>query len=401
MELTFRHDRADLLGPTARGVVPHLRAPIIQGTTATFEGVVARVHRIGDPLVYDGGKRLEYRDADGLRELARQLVGMSVVVKHPTKGTGRLREDKGKLVVGTVTSVRLDGDYAIAEIKIMHHDGIAAIRAGMDQLSAGYASGTDDAGFQRIFDADHMALVAAARCGPTCSLRVDMHDACQCGCAMQDSNRNPATTPKVTQMDPTQAEALRSLEAQRAEFETRANAAETSVSNEKLRADTAEGKIAVLEQEISDLKVKIAAGATAVETEAITREKIRADAAEAKVIAFDKTYETRLRQRAALERKASVVLGDDFRMDSLDDREIMATVVKKLDAGADVGSGVPDGVIVGRFLASTERHAASSRALARVAEISAPTQRADKAEEKKTQRAQSWRQPLPNAAKTK
>jgi len=200
-------------------------------------------------------------------------------------------------------------------------------------------------------------------------------------------------------MDPTQAEALRSLEAQRAEHEARANAAETQVSTEKLRADTAEGRIAVLEQEISDLKVKIAAGATAVETEAVTREKIRADAAEAKIAEFDKTYETRLRQRVALERRASIVMGEDFRMDSMSDREIMATVVKKLDASADIGSLVSDGVIVGRFLASTERHAASARALARVAEVSAPTQRADAAEERKAKRQQAWREPLPNALK--
>lgn len=385
LDSLFRTDRADLQGPVAS-----LRAPVISGVTATFEGVVARVHKIGDPLVYDGGKRLEYRDVDGLRELARQLVGRSVVVKHPTKGTGRLRESPEKTVVGTVTGVRMDGDLAIASIKITHNDGLAAIRAGMTQLSAGYGAGTDPAGFQRVFDTDHLALVAAARCGPTCSIRADMHDACQCGCSMQDSN--PV-------MDPTQTEALRSLEAQRAEAEARANSAETQVNSEKLRADTAEGKIAVLEQEISDLKVKIAAGATAVETEAVVREKMRADQAEAKVIAFDKTYETRLRQRSALERKAAVVLGDDFRMDSLDDREIMATVVKKLDAGADVTAAVPDGVIVGRFLASTERHAASSRALARVAEISAPTQRADAAEERKAKRTQAWREPLPNAAK--
>lgn len=382
--MKFRHDKAEL------------KAPIVKGGTVTYQGVVARTHAPGDGLVYDGGKRIEYRDLSGLKEIARQLVGKSVVVSHPSKGSGRLREDSSKVIVGVISAAEVVGNEAVATIKITHSDGLSAVKTGIQELSVGYGATTDATGYQRQFEVDHLAIVEYARCGNACKLRAD---ACQCSNHMQDSFRNQDYQGNPHTMDPTQVEALRSLESQRAEAEARAVAAETAVTAETLRADMAEGKCSVQEAEISDLKLKIAAGSTAVESEAIVREKLRADAAEALVANFDNTYETRVRARVALERKAAVVLGDDFRCDSFDDRQIMSTVVKKLDASAEIGSNVSDGVIHGQFLALTARHASSARSLARVAEAAATQPHADAKEAANKKRLENWRKPLPNGTK--
>lgn len=195
-------------------------------------------------------------------------------------------------------------------------------------------------------------------------------------------------------MDP--AEALRSLESQRAELETRAQQAETAVAAEKLRADTSDGKIVELEKRIQELEATIAAGSNAVESEAIAREATRADAAEKKVAEFDKRFEVRCRERAALVSKAQVII-PDVRLDDLSDRDIMSTVVKHLDAAADISESVAEGVIRGRFLAMTERHAKTAQSMARVASITGQT-RADTAPNQASKK-KPWQQPLPNARK--
>src|SRR5262245_48393729 len=164
-------------------------------------------------------------------------------------------------------------------------------------------------------------------------------------------------------MDPDkQAETLRSVSAQLAETEQRAKTAETDRDAQKMRADTAEGKLLESEKQVSELKTQIASQQASIETEAIKREKTRADKAEETIAAFDKTFDQRVRDRVKLERGAEVVMGPEFRMDGLTDREIQATVIKRLDAEADVSASVPDGVILGRFLAATQRHAAGARA---------------------------------------
>lgn len=392
----LRHDRV-LLAP-----------PIRRVDGVIYEGVAARIHTAADPLRY--GKRLELRDRSELRRIVRDVPGTKIIVLHPDPN--KLDRDGNKLlgrhsdepVVGEVLDARLDGEFAIVKFKVSDPRGIDAIeRRGWRELSLGYGARLDAGGFQRGTNIDHMAIVPTARCGDACTIRTDCSGAqSACSCQAASDMQNPYTQEPIAMKNKptdqvTNADALRSLEAQRADAETRLATAEATAAAEKLRADTADGKIIELEAQISELNVKIAAGATAVESEAILAEKHRADQAEAQIAEFDKTYENRVRERVELVRKAEVILGHEFRTDSLSDREIMASVVKRLDSGADVTNGVPDGVIRGRFLAATERHASGARAIARVAEVTSNTTRIDAAAEARKERRESWKKPLPNS----
>lgn len=199
-------------------------------------------------------------------------------------------------------------------------------------------------------------------------------------------------------MDPEkQAEALRSVSAQLAEVEAKTKALETERDAQKLRADTAEGRLQDSQKQISDLQTQVAAQAAAVETEAIKREKTRADAAEEKIRNFDAAFEARVAERVALETTAGVIMGPDFKCKGLDDRQIMATVVKRLDADADVSQGVEIGILRGRFLAATDRHAAGARALGRVAAITASAAAEGKRIDRRDAKRNAWKKPLPNS----
>lgn len=393
--MDIRHDRAKLRPPT--------RKP---GTdTVVYEGVIARAHGMGDGLRYSD--HIEYRDISEVRKIAETAPGTRVIVNHPERNpliptSGRL-DPRTKQVVGKITSARLDGDQVVATIEVTHPSGVKAIESGLEELSLGYGvTRLDPQGYQRGIVLDHLALVQRGRCGDQCTIRTDCDDNPTCTCRAENSVSktnagNTMATKNTAAADHT--DALRSLEAQRHDAETRATTAEGHATAETLRADTAEGRVMVLEQQIKDLQTQLAAGSTAVESEAISRESQRADAAEALVKSFDSTLNARVQARVALERKAAIVMGEDFRMDNLDDRQIMSVVVQRLDSAADVSNGVPEGIITGRFLALTERHDASARAIARVAEVGATSTRTDAAAEAKAKRRNAWKQPLPNAAK--
>ncbi len=194
-------------------------------------------------------------------------------------------------------------------------------------------------------------------------------------------------------------EALKALEAQRADAEARASTLSAERDTHKLRADTAEGQLIEVRKALEDANAQLAGTQKAIETEAITREAQRADAAEAKVAQFDATFDARVKARVSLERKAAIVMGSDFNMDSLSDREVMASVIRKYDSSAALGAEVADGVIQGRFLSLTERHAATARQIAQVAAVQSDAGKALSKEDAKRARRDAWMQPLPNALK--
>ena len=202
-------------------------------------------------------------------------------------------------------------------------------------------------------------------------------------------------------MDPEKLqETIRALGAQLTDAKERFDAANTKLTTETARADVAVGKLLTIEARVVELQTQIASGSMAIETDAVKREKDRADALESRVARFDSSVTALVRSRAKLERQAIVVMGDDFRTDDLSDREIRATVIKRMDSNADVSTSVPDGIIEGRFMALVEGHARNASAQARVAEVlgeqrgNAP--RADAKAEMKQRARDQWKAPLPN-----
>lgn len=370
-----------------------LAPPIQRVDGIEFEGVVARVHRIGDPLLYpEFGNRAEYRDLAELKNIVSQLPGKPVVsYEHPA--TKKVTAHTP--VVGRVISARVDGDLAIARFRVETNEARALVALGSTQLSLGYDTHLDSQNYQRQTEVDHLAMVPLARCGATCSVRVDGASG---SCTCQSAARMTQTGSPMADQNPNQEEALRSLESQRAAAEARAVAAETLATEQRGRADQAAGTINVLQEQVAQLRAQIAAGAAAAESEAIQRESARADAAEAQIRTFDSTFEKRVQERVALLNRAAVVMGPEFRADALSDRDVMATVVKHLNASADISPATSTDTIRGEFNARCEQHAATARSMARIAETTAQTARVDARAANEDKRRNQWKQPLPSTA---
>lgn len=202
-------------------------------------------------------------------------------------------------------------------------------------------------------------------------------------------------------MDPD--EQIRSLMAQLAAAEAKLAPVEDAAKKQQARADALDAKIVTLSQENSDLRSQIAAAATAVETDAIKREKRRADAAEDKIRRFDDGFKAAVAARVALERKAGIVMGPEFRLDDLAERDICATVVKRLDAQADTSAAVTDAFLAGRMESLIELHARNARSQQRVGDLInvEHEKRADSLDEKRRELRDQWKQPLPNDSRAR
>lgn len=152
-----------------------LAAPV---TGTIYEGTVARVHPDGDPLRY-GPDHVEYRDAAGLQEICNDLqTPRPFTLLHPDSLiSAGARAD----IIGQVIGARLDGDFVIARILVTDPRGVAAIDAGMHELSLGYLAALDDNRRQRNIRVDHLALVPKGRC-LTCALRADCQSEAACPC---------------------------------------------------------------------------------------------------------------------------------------------------------------------------------------------------------------------------
>lgn len=197
-------------------------------------------------------------------------------------------------------------------------------------------------------------------------------------------------------MDP--EEQIRLLKTQLADAEKLARERKDSLDTATADADKAKAAIDPLKSRIEELEATIAAGATAVETDAISKERVRADEAEAAVRRFDEKFVDGVRKRTALMFKAAVVMGQDFRMDDMSERAIHTAVVKRLDSSADT-KPMSDAFLAGKFDTLVELHHKTARSLSRVSTAIVEergAQRADDAEAKKKAFRDQWKQPLPN-----
>lgn len=386
--------------------------------------VEARIARSG---VYtyrnsDGTTRREYRpDVEVFREDSRaSFRGVPVTNDHPP--TMINAKNARQFMVGAVLDVpRQDGKWMVATLAVHDAAVIAAMESGKVQCSNGYECELLDTpgvtpdgerydAIQQAIVGNHLAIVDDARAGAGAHVRMDDaafmvgtdHATCAPARDMQSSCLQPNTSKVHAMPDPkneskieAEQSALRSLEAQRADAEQRAKTAEAQAAEQKLRADTAEGKLIEVQKQLDESLAKNTEASKAFETEVLAKETARADAAEGEIKRFDSKFADAVKARVALERRAAVVLGHEFRMDDLSDRQIMAEVVRKLDSTADVSDKVEDGIIRGRFLAITERHAATARDLGKVAAITAAQPRKDSKAERLQKERDAWMQPLP------
>lgn len=195
----------------------------------------------------------------------------------------------------------------------------------------------------------------------------------------------------------TNTDALKALEAQRINLDADVRRLTEENASLKLRADTAEGKLAEVEKNTNVLRAELQAAKMASETAAVQRERTRADAAEASLETLRKTRAQEVRDRVKLERACAPSLGDGFRMDTLSDRDLMCATLKRLDAHADVSTAVPDGVIIGRFQAAVERRDENARSLATVSTVMDTTKHEDARAKADRESRNAWKAELPNA----
>lgn len=128
-----------------------------------------------------------------------------------------------------------------------------------------------------------------------------------------------------------------------------------------------------LTEQVGALNTKLAAGATAMETEAIAKHAKRADDAEAKLNALEQSRPAEIRRAAELRLKAQAVMGADFRCDGMPDRAVQCAVIRKLapkDDVRDVSAGGPsDAYVATRCDSLVEAYVANARSLTRAGEV--------------------------------
>jgi hypothetical protein len=354
-----------------------------------------------------GRERLELRPTEEVHspESLASFAQVPVTNDHPSVGLLNAKNAKEFAVGATGESVtRDDGDLVRTSLVVFDADTISQMESGKVEVSCGYSCDVDETpghhpvygrydAIQRNIKGNHVAIVDSARAGRSARIRMD-------GAATIILSP-PVQKVQKRDMDPKQLEeTIRSLSAQLQTEKERADAAEAKFKESQTRADVAEGKLMTVEGEAKELRTRLTSQKLATETAAVKAEKERADSAEAKVARFDATLEKRVRERSKLERQAYSVMGNEFRMDDLTDREIMAAVVKRLDGEADVSKSTADGIIQGRFLSLLDGYHKNARAQARVAEVITETRedapRLDSKDQRNKKLRDSWKKPLPN-----
>lgn len=358
----------------------------------------------------DGTQRLELRPEEEVFKPSSLAgyEGAPLTDGHPPEDTPVTSENFRRLEVGTATGpgCRVDGDYVAVPLLWKDKNTIHKIeKLGKRQLSPGYEIDLDETpgvhpkygrydAVQRNIRINHVALVDRARGGDRLKIRMDGFD-------VRVQVDEPHLPTRGATMD--EKEQIRLLQARVEELEQAARTRHDEQTSATARADKAEAALQPLRDRIEELEVQIASGATVAETEAIAREKRRADAAELAIREFDETLETKTRDRANLMHKASSVMGQSFRMDDLNERQIHEAVIRRLDTSAKF-NGQTDAYVSGMFETLLELRKRTAAAMTRIADDVVPNSpggsaRHDAAEEKarrlKEYRDQ-WKRPLPN-----
>jgi uncharacterized protein len=290
----------------------------------------------------DGTVRAEYRPPDEVSrtDSLTTLRGASVTDLHPA--AGKVSPDNvHQLEVGTVTDVRMDGAFVVAELVVKRADAIEAVRQKKRvELSCGYQcdfeatpgvtpSGERYDGVQRNIRYNHVALLPSgtARGGPECAMRLDANDA-----VLDDGLVDATDSPDGTRADagvPMSKIVLNGVSYEAPE--QTAQAVHVVFGEQKSRLDS-------LTSDLERQKAK----ADALQADLDKEKQLRTDALDPQKIA------AAVQARVALERSALKVLGDEFKCDGLSDREIQEKVVLHVHKDAKLDGRSPD-YVAARF----------------------------------------------------
>lgn len=175
-----------------------------------------------------------------------------------------------------------------------------------------------------------------------------------------------------TEMSPD--EQIRALKAQLDGVTKERDQRQDALTAAEAQRDAERAKVTTLTEKVTSLETQLAAGATAMETEAIAEQARRADSAELELSKLKATRETEIRKAAEVRAKAMTLMGPEFRVDDMSDRTIQSVVIKKYAPKEDTGEKVSNAYIETRFDSIYQDRMRTARSFTRVGEALAGTQ---------------------------
>ena len=329
----------------------------------------ARVARIGVQAYQDGagGVRREYRPTAEVfsADAIASFKNVPVTMGHPAERLVTADNAK-RLSVGFVgENLRVDGEWLVMPITITDAETISQIENGTVQLSGGYLSEVrDEAGEHegQVYDAvqtnirgNHVAIVQQARAGADARLNLDAADAV----AIEDQHKPEVKTDMAEKTVTVRVDGI--------EYEA-APEVERHISKQAERIDALSADVETAKTEAETHKAKADAAAEELETMKAERS--------------DEAIREAAKERVALERTATKVLGDDAELGDKTDREIQESVVKHVHKDADLAEA-SDVYVKARFDAAIDTHKVHADASTEQRKTAAP--RADARNYKSTE----------------
>lgn len=323
MAIVRRFDRAELSKPVK--------------TDAGFLRGEAYLTRAGifEYIQPDGSVRRELRPPEEVfrDDSIDTLKAVPLTLDHPAEPV--TPKNVRDLAVGTIgTDIYPDFHYVRGTVVVMDEVAIKAAESGEKrELSCGYTcelemqpgewEGQRFDAIQRNIRYNHVALVEAGRAGPEVGLRLDSADA-----VARSVHRSDSTDPKPNSGRKEKPMAV--IRIDRVDYE----APEQTAQAVQAKFDAMEEEKAKLDEELEKLKAE----RDQLEEEL---EKKKAEDEEEEKKRADSIREA-VRARVALESQARSILGEEAKLDEMDDLEIKKAVIlkvfpsAKLDGRGDV-----------------------------------------------------------------
>lgn len=269
----------------------------------------------------DGGLIRELRHPDDVFDSVstNSLKMIPVTLEHPEDFVN----SKNVSILGkgmTGEDVTVDGKYLIVSFVVTNQDAIDAINQGKRELSLGYETDLiDEPGQYNGVNYDvrqtniiynHLAIVDNARAGSEAKINMDCADF-RVQSSDEINNEGDKPMPKL-RIDSTDYEV--SQEVMEA-YNRKMDAMTEEMEKSKKEKSKDEGSIEALKKTIEQKDAEIA--------------KLKEDMKNVKKDSADKIREE-IKNRINLEEKASVILGSDVKLDSMDDVTIKREIVKKV-----------------------------------------------------------------------
>lgn len=131
-------------------------------------------------------------------------------------------------------------------------------------------------------------------------------------------------------------EELRLLQVKLSEVTTRADAADGELKTRTDERDAAAGKLSTAQKLAEEVQARFDSGFAVAETEEVKKVQIRLDAANDKITSLEKSIPIQVRERVQLVTRAQAILGSEFRADSMDDKVILESGIRRFDPKADL-----------------------------------------------------------------